>query len=149
ARAEQDRLKDLEAQLATAQADQARTSDLETQLATAQAEQARTAGLEGELEAAEADRAHLAELEGELAALQTELAGHPPPSETSEAGESAPGNDGPRWSASAQHALSAGFVGMKEWRAALKHAINTLGAEGGWDAAIAWSAERPSPTMRC
>ena len=38
---------------------------------------------------------------------------------------------------------------MKEWRAALKHATDTLGAEGGWDAAIAWSTERPGPAMRC
>jgi PAS domain-containing protein len=95
------------------------------------------------------EEAHVSELEAELTTLQGELAERVLPADAPEADESTPQNDGPRWGPDAQHALSAGFVGMTEWRSALKHAIDTLGSEGGWDATIAWCTERPGPSMRC
>ena len=91
----------------------------------------------------------MGELEAELTALQAELADRPLPAEEPDAGESTSERDVPSWGAAAQRALSAGFVGMTEWRSALKHATDTLGAEGGWDATIAWCVERPGPAMRC
>ncbi len=95
------------------------------------------------------EEARVGELEAELTARQAELAERSLPAEEPEADESTPECDRPRWGPGAQHALSAGFVGMTEWRSALKHATDTLGSEGGWDAAIAWCVERPGPSMRC
>ena len=110
------------------------------------AEQARADELKQSLAREEA---RVGELEAELTTLQAELAERALPAEAGEEEEPTPPNDGPRWSADAQRAFSAGFVGLTEWRAALKHAIDTLGSEGGWDAAIAWCAERPGPSMKC
>ena len=95
------------------------------------------------------EETHVSELEAELTALRAELEERTLPAEAPEADEPASESGGLSWSAEAQHALSAGFVGLTEWRAALKHAIDTLGSEGGWDAAIAWCTERPGPAMRC
>jgi PAS domain-containing protein len=110
------------------------------------AEQARSEELTQSLTREEA---HVSELEAELGTVQEELATRVLPADPEEAGDSEHESQGPRWDAGAQHALSAGFVGMTEWQAALKHATDTLGAEGGWDAALAWSTERPGPAMRC
>ena len=95
------------------------------------------------------EEAHVSELEAELMALQAELAESQLPPETADAEESAPESENPSWSPGAQRALSAAFVGLTEWRSALKHATDTLGSEGGWDAAIAWCTERPGRAMGC
>ncbi len=94
------------------------------------------------------EETHASELEAELSSLQEEHA-RLLPDEAAEAAESTPANDGPKWGAGAQRALSATFVGLTEWRSVLKHTIDTLGEEGGWDATIAWSTERPGRSMRC
>lgn len=110
------------------------------------AEQARADELRQSLVRAEA---HANELEAELAGVQAELAEHLLPAEAAKADGSASENDGPRWGTGSQRALSAALVGLTEWRSVLKHAIDTLGSEGGWDATIAWCTERPRRSMRC
>jgi hypothetical protein len=53
------------------------------------------------------------------------------------------------WDTGSQHALSAALVGLTEWRSVVERAVDTLGAEGGWDVAIAWCLERPRGAMTC
>ncbi len=110
------------------------------------AEQARSEELGQSLVRAEAN---VSELEAELTAVQAELEQQLLPAEVPEADPSAPADDGLRWGAGSQRALSAALMGLTEWRAVLKHTIGTLGSEGGWDATIAWCADRPPRSMRC
>ncbi len=124
--------------------ERARADELDNTIAT---ERARADELQRSLVAQEA---HLSELETELAAARAEIEDRPRHAELAlEDAEPTPEPDEPGWDAAAQHSLSAGFVGLTEWPSALKHAIETLGALGGWDAAIGWSVERPGPMMRC
>ena len=110
------------------------------------AEQARTEELTQSLVRAEAN---VSELEGELRTVRAELEEQLLPAEAPEADASASQSDGLRWSAGSQRALSTALMGLTEWRKVLKHAIDTLGSEGGWDATIAWCPERPRGSMRC
>ncbi len=110
------------------------------------AEQAQSDELRQSLVRAEA---HVSELEAELMAVRAELEEHLRPVEAPEADASAPESDGLRWDTASQRALSAALMGLTEWRSVVKHAIGTLGSEGGWDATIAWCPERPRGSMRC
>ena len=149
--------------LATAERLQGELAEGRQQLDSLRAESEHAAGRATELDAAVAaeqarsdelrqslvrEDAHVSELEAELTALQAELAERELPPEAAEGDQPTP-EDGPRWGADAQRALSAAFVGQTEWRSVLKHASDTLGAEGGWDATIAWCTERPDRSMRC
>jgi hypothetical protein len=40
-------------------------------------------------------------------------------------------------------------MGLTEWRPVLATVTDTLGSEGGWDAAIAWSTDEPRRPLRC
>jgi hypothetical protein len=92
---------------------------------------------------------HVTELQTELSVAQAELAEREVPADELQDDSPADGTEGLKWGAGAQHALSTALVGVTEWRAALKLATDILGSEGGWDATIAWCAERPGPAMRC
>jgi hypothetical protein len=91
----------------------------------------------------------VSELEAELMAVQAELEEQQLKAESLEASASAPESDGLRWGTGSQRALSAALVGLTEWRSVLKHAVGTLGSEGGWDATIAWCPDSPPGSMRC
>jgi PAS domain-containing protein len=110
------------------------------------AEQARSHELEQSLVRAEA---RVSELEAELTAVRAELEEHLLHAETLEAAESAPETNGLKWGTGSQRALSAALVGLTEWRSVLKHAVATLGSEGGWDATIAWCPDEPRGSMTC
>lgn len=110
------------------------------------AKQARSEELEQSLGRAEA---HVSELEAELTAVRAELEEHLLPAEAPEAAAPAPDSNGPKWDTDSQRALSAALVGLKEWRSVLKHAVGTLGSQGGWDATIAWCTDKPRGSMKC
>ena len=110
------------------------------------AEQARAYELERSLIRAEA---RVGELDAELGTLRGELEEHAQRAQALEAAVSAPATKGLRWNAASQRALSAALMGPTEWRSMLKRAVDTLGAEGGWDAAIAWCRDDPRGSMRC
>jgi len=65
------------------------------------------------------------------------------------AGNGSPSSPGPSWTHRAQRALTASIADASEWRTGLKDAIRILGAEGGWDAVIAWSADDRTTALRC
>jgi PAS domain-containing protein/uncharacterized coiled-coil DUF342 family protein len=156
------RLSELETELTTARAqleDQAHVGELETAIAehhtraeelrgAVSAEQARSGELEQSLAAAQA---RVSELETELTTIQAQLEEpHAPGAEAPDAHASASETgSGVRWNAGSQRTLSAALVGVTDWRSVLGHAVGTLGAEGGWDAAIAWYLERPRAPMTC
>ena len=109
--------------------------------------QSRSHELEQSLGRAEAS---VSELEAELTAVRAELEERLAPAQAPEADASTQANDdGLKWGTSAQRALSAALVGLTEWRSVLKGAVGILGSEGGWDATIAWCAEKPRGSMRC
>ncbi|MFI4977898.1 MAG: PAS domain-containing protein [Solirubrobacterales bacterium] len=110
------------------------------------AEQARSDELEQSLARAEA---RVCELEAELTAVRAELEEHLLRAEALEAAPSAPESNDLKWDAGSQRALSAALVGLTEWRSVLKHAVGTLGSEGGWDATIAWCSDQPRGSMSC
>jgi PAS domain-containing protein len=110
------------------------------------AERARSEELEQSLVRAEA---RVSELDAELTAVRAELEEHLLPAEALEAAAPAPESDGLKWVVGSQRALSAALVGVTEWRSVLNHAVDTLGAEGGWDATIAWYTDKPHGSMRC
>jgi PAS domain-containing protein len=110
------------------------------------AEHARSAELEQSLGRAEAS---VSELEAELVAVRAELEEQLVPAEALEADTSTPESDGPKWGTDSQRALSAELAGKTEWRSVLNSAVDILGSEGGWDATIAWCAEKPHGSMRC
>jgi PAS domain-containing protein len=93
--------------------------------------------------------ARVSELEAELTAVRTELEEQLLPAEAGEPEPSPAESDGLEWGTDAQRALSGALVGLTEWRAVLTSAVGVLGAEGGWDATIAWCAEKPHGSMRC
>jgi hypothetical protein len=94
--------------------------------------------------------ARVTELEAEISAVRAEHEEHVLRAQTLEAAAaSAPEAHGPRWDAGSQRALSAALVGLTEWQAVLKHAVVTLGAEGGWDVAVAWCPDVQRGSMRC
>ncbi len=110
------------------------------------AQQARSDELEQSLVRAEA---RVSELEAELTAVRAELEEHLLRAEALEASASAPESNGLKWGAGSQRALSAALAGLTEWQSVLNHAVCTLGSEGGWDATIAWCADKPRGSMRC
>ena len=110
------------------------------------AEQARSDELDQSLVRADA---RVSELEAELTAVRAELEERVLSAEALEAAASAPESNGLRWGAGSQRALSAALVDLTEWRSVLKHATDTLGSEGGWDATIAWCPDEPRGSMRC
>jgi PAS domain-containing protein len=110
------------------------------------AEHARGDGLEQSLARAET---HVTELEAELTAVRSELEEHLQQVSASAPVVSAPEGNGVKWGTGSQRALSAALVGLTEWRTVLKHAVGTLGSEGGWDATVAWCTEKPRGSMRC
>jgi hypothetical protein len=63
------------------------------------------------------------------------------------AGEDSPGR--PVWDSAAQRALSAALIGISEWRLALRQAVNVLGAQGRWDAVVAWQPDDRGKVMKC
>jgi PAS domain-containing protein len=120
-----------------------RVDELDGAVAT---EQARSAELEQSLVRAEA---RVSELEAELTAVRAGLEEHVLRAEELEAAASVPESNGLNWGTGAQRALSAALVGLTEWRSVLKHAVSTLGSEGGWDATIAWCPDEPRGSMSC
>jgi PAS domain-containing protein len=145
------RAESIEAQLAGAEV---RSSELETELVRSRAAQAAavTAAQERSEELARSlsqANARAEELEAELQESR-ELESQPLQS-TPESGAQDPveTSHGPTWNAGAQRSLSAALVDVTEWRVALKRVIDTLGAEGGWDAGIAWSTDEPRRPLRC
>ncbi len=108
-------------------------------------EQARAGELERSHARAE-DR--VGELEGELAALREELEQRAAPAEGNE-NPTAQETEGLRWGTDAQRVLSGALVGLTEWRSVLERAVGVLGEEGGWDATVAWCAEKSHGSMRC
>jgi PAS domain-containing protein len=120
-----------------------RTDELDGAVA---AEQARSDELEQSLVRAEAGASAL---EAELAAVRAELEEHVLLAEAPEAAASAPESNGLEWGTGSQRALSAALVGLTEWRSVLKHAVGTLGSEGGWDVTVAWCPDEPRGSMRC
>src|SRR5262249_15514166 len=93
--------------------------------------------------------ARVSEMEAELTAVRAELEEQLLRAEALEAAESAPESNGLKWGTGSQRTLSAALVGLTEWRSVLKHAVGTLGSEGGWDATIAWCPDEPRGSMRC
>ncbi len=110
------------------------------------AEQARSDELGQSLGRAEA---RVSELEAGLTAVQAELEAHLARAEALESDASTPASGGLRWGTNAQRALSATLVGLTEWRSVLNSTVGMLGAEGGWDATIAWCPDKPRGSMRC
>lgn len=110
------------------------------------AEQARSTELEQSLGHAET---RVSELQAELNAVREELEEQLLPAEEDGADGSTPERDGLRWGTDSQRALSAALAGLTEWRSVLNSAVGVLGSEGGWDATIAWCAEKPHGAMRC
>jgi PAS domain-containing protein len=110
------------------------------------AEHARSDELEQSLVRAEA---RVSELDAELTTVRSELEEHLLRTEALEAAVSAPEGNGLKWGTGAQRALSAALMGLTEWRSVLKHAVGTLGSEGGWDVTIAWCPDEPRGSMRC
>ncbi len=97
------------------------------------------------------------ELQDELTAIRAELEEHLQHAQTldqlddaiaTERARSEESN-GLKWSAGSQRAISAALVGLTEWDSVLKHAVSTLGSEGGWDATIAWCPDEPRGSMTC
>jgi PAS domain-containing protein len=91
----------------------------------------------------------VSELEAELTAVREELEQQLLPAEAGELDSSTLEGEGLRWGTDSQRALSAALVGLTEWRSVLNSAVGVLGSEGGWDATIAWCAEKPHGSMRC
>jgi chromosome segregation ATPase/PAS domain-containing protein len=169
------RVGELEAELTTAQTEgkqslaraEARVDELEGELKAAQSDleqsveraEARVGELEGELKTGRTEleralglaEARVSELEGALTSARTELEEHVLRGERSEAAAAAEESNGVNWRTGSQRALSAALAGLTEWRSVLKHAVDTLGSEGGWDASIAWCPDVPSGwgSMRC
>ncbi len=110
------------------------------------AEQARSDEFKHSLTRAEA---RVEELEAELSSLQEELEQHRQAQATLADAPAEPEGNAIRWNVRSQRALSAALVGRNEWRSVLNHAIGTLGAEGGWDATVAWCVDKPRRAMRC
>ena len=94
-------------------------------------------------------RARVGELQEELTVVRAELEEQTLAAQTTDPETSAPEDEGLRWGTGAQRALSAALVGLMEWRAVLNKVVGVLGSEGGWDATIAWCAEKPHGSMRC
>jgi PAS domain-containing protein len=113
---------------------------------TVAAQQARADELEQSLSRTEV---RVGELEAELTVVQAELEEQTLAAEAGDPETSSPEVGGVNWGTDAQRALSAALVGLKEWRAVLNRAVDVLGSEGGWDATIAWCAEKPHGSMRC
>jgi PAS domain-containing protein len=93
--------------------------------------------------------ARVGELEGELESARQELEEQSSPVKAGEDEASPPEGEGLRWGTDSQRALAGALVGLTEWRSVLKSAVDVLGSEGGWDATIAWCAEKPQGSMRC
>lgn len=120
-----------------------RAEELDGAVAT---EQARSGELEQSLARAEA---HAGELESELTAVRAELEERVAAAEAPEVPASDLESSPLRWSTGSQRALSAALANLTEWRSVLKHTVDTLGSEGGWDVTIAWSNEKRRGSMRC
>ncbi len=120
-----------------------RTEELD---GTVAAEQARASELEQSLARSEG---RVGELETELTAARTALEERVQQAQELEADETAPDNEDVHWSTASQRAFSAALGGLTEWRSVLEHAAETLGAEGGWNAAVAWCRDEPRWSMRC
>ncbi len=143
----EDELLSERAQLGSLRAESERVAKRAEQLDGAVAAQhARSDELEQSLGHAEA---RVGELEAELIAVREELEEEQTPAESGEADTSTSDSDGLRWGTDSQRALSAALVGLTEWRSVLSSAVGVLGSEGGWDATIAWCAEKPQGSMRC
>jgi hypothetical protein len=93
--------------------------------------------------------ARVSELEAELTDVRAALDEHVRGAEALDAASAGPESNRLSWGSEAQRALSAALVGLTEWRSVLKHAVDTLGSEGGWDATVAWCPDGPSRSMRC
>jgi PAS domain S-box-containing protein len=120
-----------------------RTDELADAIA---AEQARSGELEQSLARAEA---RMGELESDLESARAELEEQVANRDALEAAAAAPESSGLRWSAGSQRAFSSMLAGTTEWRAVLKRAASLIGAEGGWDASIAWCPDKPRGSMAC
>jgi hypothetical protein len=55
----------------------------------------------------------------------------------------------PVWHPAAQRAFSAALGMSEDWRGTLKHAVKVLGAEGQWDAVVAWLPDGRQGVMKC
>ena len=146
ARLEEELLKELE-QRGSLRAESERAARRADELDGAvAAEHARSDELDQSLVRAEA---RVSELEAELTTVRAELEEHLLRAEALEAAASAPESNGLKWGTGSQRALSTALVGLTEWRSVLKHAVGTLGSEGGWDATIAWCPDEPRGSLRC
>jgi hypothetical protein len=55
----------------------------------------------------------------------------------------------PVWGPASQRALSAALTEVADWRSALKQAVKVIGAEGRWEAVVAWCPEQRRAFMKC
>ncbi len=146
ARLEEELLSERE-QLGSLRADSQRASERAEELGGAvAAEQKRSDELKQSLGRTES---RVGELEAELESVREELEQQLLPAEAQEGEASTLQSDGLRWGTDSQRALSAALVGLTEWRSVLNSAVGVLGDEGGWDATVAWCAEKPHGSMRC
>ncbi len=110
------------------------------------AEQERSGELEQSLARTEA---RVGELEAEVTSVREELKQHLHHVEALETSGSTSEDGDPEWDTSSQRAFSAALGGLTEWRSVLDHAVDALGSQGGWDAAVAWCRDDPRASMRC
>jgi hypothetical protein len=123
---------------------------------------AAVAAAEAERQTVEALRAELSSVRAELEQRQSELSlvnrSH---EEASGADDGdADGEPGPApvdemvpgslvWEPASQRAFAAALTEATEWRTVLKQAVKVIGAEGKWDAVVAWCPEQRRAVMKC
>jgi PAS domain S-box-containing protein len=110
------------------------------------AEQERAGELEQSLARTEA---RVSELEAEVRTVREELDQQVHQVEALEQGGPVREDTDPDWDTSSQRAFSAALGGLTEWRSVLDHAVDALGSQGGWDAAVAWCRDDARASMRC
>ncbi|MHB8692385.1 MAG: PAS domain-containing protein [Solirubrobacteraceae bacterium] len=88
---------------------------------------------------------------GEIAAAreEAERASQPEAAPAVVISEHAPAARSRRWGAAQQHALSTTLARFSDWSLALREAVKTLGAQGGWDLACAWTPDERLQRLRC
>jgi PAS domain-containing protein len=162
-RAEQGEAALQRAHSATAQLDEAlerETARAEVLASALDRERQTTADTQVALDRATAELSHLAALRTELSSARAELdraraeatgEGIPESAdgEIPELSRSVPTCSAIGWSHPAQRRLTAILAGAFEWRTGLKDAVRILGADGGWDAVVAWCADERKPLLAC
>jgi hypothetical protein len=132
---------------AAAQASTVRAEQLGSVLEAERDTRARErAELAAKLEAAKLEAAKLEAAKRETAAGEAATAASPSGDEADlRANEPSPLS----WTPTAQLALTTALASASSWRTALKDALKIVGSTGGWDVAIAWSAEPRDARFAC